>query len=190
MFIYACDTARKSCPSDINTAIQGRHQSTTQATSVLPSISNVESEYVGRVVSTGTSRVVLVLASDSSFVVKGQLLYILDDSEIWSKILSINERLRREMKKAKEYEALTGSSANDLVGLANSRRTINELNNLRNELYRQLSKTRIRAPFTGTLGVSKVKPSDAVSTGSVLNEIHKYKSNGPKQVRRLSTHPT
>lgn len=174
MFIYACDGARKSCPSDTKTPKPRRDQRTAQSTSVLSSISTIDSEHIGNVVSTRTSRVIRVLAPDTSFVVRGQLLYILDDAEIWSKIVLTNERLRSEMKKAKQYEAKINSSDNDIRGYLINRRTIQELNDLRNLLYRELSKTRIRAPFTGTLGVSKVKPGDTVYTGVVLNEIIKY----------------
>lgn len=172
MFIYACSGPNKSYPP--KTMMTKKGSGNKCFTSAKKWRLELTSDRIGMVESTMKSKVFRVLTRDSSFVVKGQLLYILDDSEIWNKILLTNRRLRREMELAEIYGPGSKGSDDFLSAYMSSIRRIQELNDIRNALYRDLSKTRIRSPFTGTLGMSKVKLGDIVYPGSTLNEIFKY----------------
>jgi multidrug resistance efflux pump len=189
MFVYSRNIGDDSCSQEnASENIRGTNANPGFA-STTTSVSSLEDERIAKVESSARSRVTRILAPDSSFVVRGQLLYILDDSDIWRKIEVVNERLRREMQTADKYNVKTTGADAASVSFATSRRIIQDLNGLRNELYRHLSKTRIRAPFTGTLGVSKVKLGDTVDTGQLLNRIIKYNMPDAKPRTELASEP-
>ena len=100
---------------------------------------------------------------------------------------STNELLRREMQVADKYSSINDPSDTAMVRYMISRQRIDGLNNLRSHLYKELSKTRIRAPFTGTLGISKVKPGDVVYPGLVLSDILVYEHNQSEQRYSVAT---
>jgi multidrug resistance efflux pump len=189
MFVYSPSIGDDSCsvgnasPNTKVTNIDSRFASAAS------SGSSLTDEHIGKVESSTNSRVSRILAADSSFVVRGQLLYILDDSDIWSKIVVVNDRLRTEMQMADIYYLKNTGADAAYVSFATSRRRIQDLNNLRNDLYRELSKTRIRAPFTGTLESSKVKLGDTVYTGQLLNGIIKYNTSDTGRRTELASEP-
>jgi multidrug resistance efflux pump len=189
MFVYSRSVGVSNCPPRRTSINQNGADAYSAITLTNSSVSSLKNEALAKVVSSKQSKVSRILAPDSSFVVRGQLLYILDDSDIWRKIEAVNERLRREMQAADKYNAQNTGASQTHFSFANSKRTIQDLNQLRNELYRELSGTRIRAPFTGTLRVSKVKVGDTVYPGQLLNGISKHNTFETKPRTELVSEP-
>ncbi|MBC6492795.1 efflux RND transporter periplasmic adaptor subunit [Flavihumibacter stibioxidans] len=112
-----------------------------------------------------TKKINEVSFTDGSYVQKGQLLYKLDDADIRAKIrqlqaelnlASINERrlhalLQTETVRQEEYDIASTKLQSMEAGLQ--------------ALEVELSKTFIRAPFSGRIGISKVHPGTLVSPG-------------------------
>jgi multidrug resistance efflux pump len=172
MLILSCGSATKSRPSEKSTAEAIRNESA-QAR-FTKGAASAAAEDVVAVSPVTRSKLLHVLAPDGSFVVRGQILYILDGSDIWNKIQQTEALLKREMKSAAFYERMKFTSQTAAMRYTASSRRVQELNTTRNNLYAELSKTRVRAPYSGTLGSSRVKAGDEVYPGLLLNNIVKY----------------
>ena len=115
-----------------------------------------------------TKKVVLVSFRDGSVVRHGQVLYKLDDADIRARLrqlqaelnlAAINENRMRELLKTEtvrreEYD----------IALAK----LESLQAARQILQVELSKTAIRAPFTGIIGISRAYAGTLVSPGMPL----------------------
>ena len=183
LLIYSCGTLNRTCPT---AKIESRVKSDSIKSGFLPVLNSGVDNGIAKVTSYRRGKVSRVITRENSFVVRGQILYVLDDSAIWEKIYATNYRLRSEMDMSENYKYSSTSSQNALVAYMNSRRRIQELSDLRNQLYRELSEMRVRAPFSGTLGTSKVKPGEMVYPGSVMNEIIKQGEGQPQQMGVLA----
>lgn len=115
-----------------------------------------------------TKKISSVNFTDGSFVNSGQVLYQLDDADIQARIrqlkadlnlATINERrlynlLQSETVRQEEYD------------VANTK--LQSLQAAMQALQVELSKTTIRAPFSGRIGITKVYPGTLVSPGMPL----------------------
>lgn len=116
-------------------------------------------------------KVVSIFFKDGSHVSKGQVLYKLDDADIRARInqlsadlslARINERrmhelLKTETVRQEEYDVAYAK--------------LKTLQASRDLLHVELSKTSIRAPFSGRIGISKVQVGAFVSPGIELVNI-------------------
>ena len=121
-------------------------------------------------------KIVSVFFKDGSIVSRGQVLYKMDDADIRARInqlgadlslARINERrmhelLKTETVRQEEYD----------VAFAK----LKTLEASRDLLYVELSKTSIRAPFSGRIGISKVQVGAFVSPGIELVNIQEQGS--------------
>ena len=115
-----------------------------------------------------TKKIVAVLFKDGSQVVQGQVLYKLDDADIRARIkqlhaelqlAEINEGRLRELRKTEtvrqeEYDAAYAR--------------LQTLKATEDVLKVELSKTFIKAPFSGKVGISRVHTGTVVSPGLPL----------------------
>lgn len=113
-------------------------------------------------------KVTAVLFKDGGYVSQGQVLYKLDDADIHARLRQLqaelnlarinehrlNELLKTETVRQEEYD----------VALAK----LQSLQAARDILQVELSKTSIRAPFSGTIGITKVFAGTLVSPGMPL----------------------
>lgn len=157
-------------PVDVKiVSLTALNQSEVIAGSIMP---NREVEIMSEV----TKKVVSVTYRDGSYVSKGQLLYKLDDADILAKIRQlnadlqlarINERrfaslLKTETVRQEEYDAALAKK----LTLEASAQYLNA----------ELSKTSIRAPFPGRIGISKVQVGALVSPGMSLATLQEQGS--------------
>lgn len=116
-------------------------------------------------------KVAYVAFKDGSFVNKGQLLYKLDDAEIRARI----RQLQAELKLARTNEQRMASLLKtETVRQAEYDETLMRLQSLEAEqdgLFVALSKTEIRAPFSGMIGITKVYAGAFVTPGAPMVEL-------------------
>src|ERR1035437_10746564 len=110
-----------------------------------------------------TGRVTNISFKEGSFVSKGQLLVKINDSELQAQLSKAISRLKllqdREERQRVLYEKQLSSKEDYDVAL-------NELNALRSDidlLNVQISKTEIRAPFAGKIGIRNISEGALIS---------------------------
>jgi membrane fusion protein (multidrug efflux system) len=118
------------------------------------------------IVSEISKKVVSIFLKEGSNVIKGQLLFKLDDADIVARInkLSIEEKLA-ETNESRQKVQLSQEQYDA---------TLNHLNTLRAEieiLKVDLSKTEIRAPFSGKIGLRNVSEGALVSPNMILARL-------------------
>jgi membrane fusion protein (multidrug efflux system) len=120
------------------------------------------------IMSEGSRKITAVSFSDGSKVAKGQLLYKLDDSDVIARLKQVqaelslaklnetrlSQLLKNESVRQEEYDV----AATKLKSLEASEEI----------LQVELSKTTIRAPFPGVIGITKVEVGSLVSPGMPL----------------------
>ena len=120
------------------------------------------------IMSEGSRKITAVSFSDGSKVAKGQLLYKLDDSDVIARLKQVqaelslaklnetrlSQLLKNESVRQEEYDV----AATKLKSLEASEEI----------LQVELSKTTIRAPFPGVIGITKVEIGSLVSPGMPL----------------------
>jgi membrane fusion protein (multidrug efflux system) len=120
------------------------------------------------IMSEGSRKITAVSFSDGSKVAKGQLLYKLDDSDVIARLKQVqaelslaklnetrlSQLLKNESVRQEEYDV----AATKLKSLEASEEI----------LQLELSKTTIRAPFPGVIGITKVEVGSLVSPGMPL----------------------
>jgi membrane fusion protein, multidrug efflux system len=116
-------------------------------------------------------KVTYVAFRDGSFVNKGQLLYKLDDADIRARI----RQLQAELKLARTNEQRMSSLLKtETVRQAEYDETLMRLQSLEAEedgLFVALSKTEIRAPFSGMIGITKVHAGAFITPGTPMVEL-------------------
>ncbi len=123
------------------------------------------------IVSEISKKVVSVYLKEGSFVSKGQLLFKLDDAEILARInkLVIDEKLAQTNESRQKAQLAKGGISQEQYD-----ETLNHLNTIRAEieiLMVDLSKTEIRAPFAGKIGLRNVSEGALVSPNMVLASL-------------------
>jgi len=123
------------------------------------------------IVSEISKKVIGVFLSEGSQVTKGQVLFKLDDSEIVARInkLSIEEKLAATNESREKAQLTKGGISQEQYD-----NTANHLNSIRAEieiLKVDLSKTEIRAPFTGKIGLRNVSEGAWVTPNIILANL-------------------
>ena len=148
-------------------------------TVVLPGVLKEELEVIGTlvanqqvdIVSELTRKIVRVNVKEGSFVKAGTLLFQLDDSDLQAQF----ERLQQEEKLALLNEdRLKDLIEHDAIAQQDYDQASTNLNVLKaqiRELQVMISKTRIKAPFSGHVGIINVHPGSVVSVNTVLTDI-------------------
>ncbi len=118
-----------------------------------------------------TGRLINIFFKEGSLVSKGQLLAKINDSELQSQLAKAKSRLKllqdREERQRVLYEKQLSSKEDYDVAL-------NELNSLRADielLNVQISKTEIRAPFSGKIGIRNISEGAYVSPANVIANL-------------------
>lgn len=116
-------------------------------------------------------KVAYVAFKDGSYVTQGQLLYKLGDADIRARI----RQLQAELNLAKTNEQRMASLLKtETVRQAEYDETLMHLQSLVAEqdgLFVTLSKTEIRAPFSGMIGITKVYAGAFVTPGAPMVEL-------------------
>jgi len=123
------------------------------------------------IVSEINKKVITVFLKEGSFVTKGQLLFKLDDAEIAARIskLQIDEKLAATNEARQKAQLSKGGISQEQYD-----ETLNHLNSIRAEidiLKVDLSKTEIRAPFAGKIGLRHVSEGALVNPNMVLASL-------------------
>ena len=123
------------------------------------------------IVSEISKKVVGVFLREGSNVSKGQLLFKLDDADIIARInkLSIEETLAETNERRQKAQLTIGGISQEQYDV-----TLNHLNMLKAEieiLKVDLSKTEIRAPFSGKIGLRYCSEGALVSPNMVLARL-------------------
>jgi len=118
-----------------------------------------------------SKKIVAIYLKEGSFVSKGQLLFKLDDAEIVTRInkFSIEEKLAATNEAREKAQLSKGGISQEQYDA-----TLNKLNLIRAEieiLKVDLSKTEIRAPFAGKIGLRDVSEGALVSPNMVLASL-------------------
>ncbi|HEY0678188.1 MAG TPA: efflux RND transporter periplasmic adaptor subunit, partial [Chitinophagaceae bacterium] len=121
-------------------------------------------------------KVKYVAFKDGSFVNKGQLLYKLDDADIHARI----KQLQAELKLARTNEQRMASLLKtETIRQSEYDETHMRLQSLEAEqdgLFVALSKTEIRAPFSGIIGITKVYTGAFVTPGTPMVQLQDQSS--------------
>ena len=149
------------------------------ATIVTPAALKEELEITGSlaanqqvdIVSELTRKIVRVNVREGAIVQKGQLLFELDDADLQAQL----EKLRQQEKLAAlNEERLKDLVAHEAVVQQDYDQAFTNLKVLQAqvaELQVMIAKTRIRAPFSGQVGIVHVYPGAVVSVNTVLTNI-------------------
>jgi membrane fusion protein, multidrug efflux system len=113
-------------------------------------------------------RLVKIHVQEGSEVAAGDLLFKLDDSDLVAELGEIEARLKLADTNKRRVENLVPAKAISLQELDNSEAALNILQAQRNTQTVQISKTEIRAPFAGRVGVRQVSEGAFVSPATPL----------------------
>ncbi len=144
------------------------------------------------IVSELTRKIIRVNVKEGSVVSKGELLFQLDDADLKAQL----EKLRQQEKLAVlNEERLHDLIKHEAVVQQDYDQAFTNLKVLQaqiSELQVMISKTLIRAPFDGQIGIIKVYPGAIVSTNTVLtniqdNSVVKVEFNVPEKYTSIIT---
>ena len=127
-------------------------------------------------------RLVKIEVMEGSNVAAGDLLFKLDDSDLVAELGEIDARLKLAGTNKKRVENLLPSKAVSLQELDNSDAALSILQAQRNTQSVQISKTEIRAPFAGRVGVRQVSEGAFVSPATpliTLQDVSRIKVDFP-----------
>ena len=123
------------------------------------------------IVSEISKKVVSIYLKEGSNVIRGQLLFKLDDSDIVARLnkLTIEEKLAETNESREKVQLVNGGISQEEYDL-----TLNRLNLLKAEieiLKVDLSKTEIRAPFSGKIGLRNFSEGALVTPNMILASL-------------------
>ncbi|MES2922260.1 MAG: efflux RND transporter periplasmic adaptor subunit [Verrucomicrobiota bacterium] len=127
-------------------------------------------------------RLVKIQVQEGSEVAAGDLLFKLDDSDLVAELGEIEARMKLADTNKRRVENLLPSKAISLQELDNSEAALNILQAQRNTQSVQISKTEIRAPFAGRVGVRQVSEGAFVSPTTpliTLQDVSRIKVDFP-----------
>lgn len=127
-------------------------------------------------------RLVKIHVQEGSEVAAGDLLFKLDDSDLVAELGEIEARLKLAETNKRRVENLLPSKAVSLQELDNSGAALDILQAQRNTQAVQISKTEIRAPFAGRVGVRQVSEGAFVSPATplvTLQDVSRIKVDFP-----------
>ncbi|MCX6285328.1 MAG: efflux RND transporter periplasmic adaptor subunit [Bacteroidetes bacterium] len=137
----------------------------------LSTIGSLRANESVEIVSEISKKIITVFLKEGSFVSQGQLLLKLDDAEIVARInkLTIEEKLASTNESRQKAQLAKGGISQEQYD-----ETLNHLNMIRAEieiLKVDFSKTEIRAPFAGKIGVRNVSEGALVNPNMVLASL-------------------
>ena len=127
-------------------------------------------------------RLVKIEVQEGSAVTAGDLLFKLDDSDLIAELGEIDARLKLAETNKKRVENLLPSKAISLQEFDSSAAALNILQAQRHTQSVQISKTEIRAPFAGRVGVRQVSEGAFVSPATpliTLQDVSRIKVDFP-----------
>jgi membrane fusion protein, multidrug efflux system len=130
-------------------------------------VSNKEVEIVSEV----PKKVIAITFKDGSYVQKGQLLYKLEDVDVRAKLKKIKSQLVLARIDEKRFSELLKTLAVKQQEYDQALTAFHSLQAEEDLLKVELSKTEIRAPFSGRIGISKVHEGTLVGPSIVLTRL-------------------
>ncbi|NCT92909.1 MAG: efflux RND transporter periplasmic adaptor subunit [Chitinophagaceae bacterium] len=161
----AAATTQPALPVDIILAQETSQLQTETVTGSLLPFSAVD------IVSEVSKKINAVLFKEGSLVGKGQILYKLDDADILARIRQLQSELNlASLIEARLKQLLQAESVRqEEYDIASSK--LQSLQAGYDLLKIELSKTAIRAPFTGHIGITKVFAGSYVSPGMIMTSL-------------------
>jgi len=120
------------------------------------------------VVSEIAQKIVQITFQDGGSVSKGQLLYKLNDADLNARLRGLNAELKLGRLNEQRQSNLLKTEAINQQQYDETAAALESLEARRELLAEELSKTEIRAPFSGKIGISNVDPGSFVSPGKEL----------------------
>ncbi len=127
-------------------------------------------------------RLAEIQVKEGSEVAAEDLLFKLDDSDLLAELGEIDARLKLAVSNKKRVENLLPSKGVSLQELDNSEAALNILQAQRTTQSVQISKTEIRAPFAGRVGIRQVSEGAFVSPATpliTLQDVSRIKVDFP-----------
>lgn len=118
-----------------------------------------------------SGRVISIPFKEGSFVSKGQLLVKINDSELQAQLSKAKSRLKLLEDRVDRQKVLFEKELSSKVEYDVA---LNELNELKSDielLNVQISKTEIRAPFNGKIGIRKISEGAYVSPATIIANL-------------------
>lgn len=157
--------------ANMSLSVKGLIVSTQDISNEISSIGTALASEEVEIKSETTGRIINISFKEGSFVSKGQLLIKINDSELQAQLSKVKSRLKllqdREERQRVLYEKQLSSTEEYEVAL-------NELNTLKSDidlLNVQISKTEIRAPFSGKIGIRNISEGAYVSPSTVIASL-------------------
>lgn len=128
------------------------------------------------VVSEISQRVMRIAFRDGQHVKKGDLLYKLNDAELKARLKEVRATLKlarlseSRLKNLLETETIRTQEYDEAYSRLQAIEAQEEL------LLSEIAKTEVRAPFSGTIGISKVELGSFVSPGLELTNLQNHES--------------
>ena len=141
---------------------------TTPFAQTLSTVGTLRAHEAVTLVSELSRRLVKVQVKEGADVAAGDLLFKLDDSDLLAELGEIDARLKLAETNKKRVENLLPSKAVSLQEFDSSAGELNILQAQRATQSVQISKTEIRAPFAGRVGIRQVSEGAFVSPATPL----------------------
>lgn len=120
------------------------------------------------IVSELSQKITHIAFKDGDFVTKGKLLYKLNDADFKAKLKELHATLKLAKTNEQRYRSLLETETIRQQEYDEQQTNLNALQAQLEFLNYQLSKTEIKAPFSGKIGISKVDVGAFVSPGLEL----------------------
>lgn len=116
-------------------------------------------------------RLVRVAAKEGQRVEKGALLYELDASDLRAELAVVEVDAEQARREVARQQALLAEQITTVAEFEASQSKVAALGARRNALLVTLSKTQVRAPFAGTLGLRRVSEGAWLSPSTVITTL-------------------
>ncbi|WP_316815470.1 efflux RND transporter periplasmic adaptor subunit [Pedobacter nyackensis] len=128
------------------------------------------------VVSEIAQKIIQVAFQDGGYVSKGQLLYKLNDADLKARLKGLDAELKLARLNEQRMSNLLKTETVNQQQYDEAAMKLQGLEAQREVLLVELIKTEIRAPFSGTIGISKVDPGAFVSPGTELVSLQDHRT--------------
>lgn len=118
-----------------------------------------------------SGRITQIAFKEGAEITKGQLLFKIFDADLQAQLKKLNvqrELLQKTIKRQKELQAVNGVSAQDYDNTESQMAALDADIQL---LEAQISKTEIKAPFSGKVGLRNVSEGATVTAGEALTTL-------------------
>lgn len=158
--------AQPPLPVDVHVVKPELFEATVPATGTLLAQESVD------IVSELSRRLVKVHAQEGTQVKKGDLLFELDTSDLSAQLSRLTVQKKLAALTLERQEKLRGEQLTTAQEWEQARARVDEVEAEIRILGVTLSKTRIRAPFSGTLGLRRVSEGAWVTPQTVITTLH------------------